>query len=582
MPTAEVTPYTLLHSDRRFYVPDFQRPFSWGSEEVRELWNDLLPVVSGTQKELFLGTIVLETSQPGKAIIWDGQQRLATLVMVLAACRDRLRVGPNGMDPGLAAEIDLAIVGGALAPTRTPAIILGDTDDKTFREFALLAPGDPAKKTAAFWKGVPVTKRRSEWSPRVVDAVTGVQQLVDDFAVEGAKTYGGEVESIKELLTALLHRIRMVKFETISEDEAFRLFEVLNDRGLDLSAADLIKNFLLSRVGATPKLRAEMKLKWDAMSRTIGSERLTAYIRHFYMSRYGRTTKNDLYDRIRDLCSGTPTAVTSPSQLLSDVSDGADLYARITTDDGGAWTSVALNDSLDTLRRLGATQWIPLVLAAQSLGMGEPEYEKVARAAEVLFIRSVAVGGKNPNSLDRLFADAASAMWKAGNQGATAASREAALKRALETIHGSTPSDTEFRDRLNELTDLPASRVRMILEKLERQIQSERKGGAVPLLKILDMEHIYPETDGKDWPSPGASDYVLEPDRQRLGNLTLLHLTRNRAQKNSGFRKKQPVYAASALEITKEVAAYQKWDLVSIKDRQSKLAEIALRAWALV
>ena len=125
MPTAEVTPYTLLHWDRRFYVPDFQRPFSWGAEEVRDLWTDLIPVVAGAQKELFLGTIVLETSQPGKAIIWDGQQRLATLVMVLAACRDKLRVGPSGTDPGLAAEIDLAIVGGSLAPTRTPAIYLG-------------------------------------------------------------------------------------------------------------------------------------------------------------------------------------------------------------------------------------------------------------------------------------------------------------------------------------------------------------------------------------------------------------------------------------------------------------------------
>ena len=581
MPTAEVTPYTLFHSDRRFYVPDFQRPFSWGAEEVRDFWTDLLPVVGGAQKELFLGTIVLETSQPGKAIIWDGQQRLATIVMVLAACRDRLRAGPSGTDPGLAAEIDLAIVGGALAPTRTPAIILGDSDDKTFREFALMAPGHPAKKDAAFWKGVPVTRRRSEWSPRVVEAVTGVQQLVDEFARDGVKTYGGGVEAIKQLLTALFHKVRMVKFETISEDEAFRLFEVLNDRGLELSAADLIKNFLLSRVGAAPKLRAEMKQKWDAMSRTIGSERLTAYIRHFYMSRYGRTTKNDLYDRIRELCSGTPTPTTTPSQLLSDIGEGADLYARVASDDGGVWTSVALGDSLDTLRRLGATQWIPLVLAAQSLGMGEPEYEKIARAAEVLFMRSVAVGGKNPNSLDRLFADAASAMWKSGAPGAAAGARDAALKGALDTVRAASPLDAEFRDRLIELSDLPSARVRMMLEKLERRVQFERKGGALPHLKILDMEHVYPETDGKDWPSIGSADYVQEADRQRLGNLTLLHLARNRAQKNSGFGKKKAVYASSALEITKEIATYARWDLASIKDRQGKLAEIAVRTWAL-
>lgn len=581
MPTAEVTPYALFHWDRRFYVPDFQRPFSWGSEEVRDFWADLLPVVGGAQKELFLGTIVLETSQPGRATIWDGQQRLATIVTALAVCRDRLRVGPGATDPGLAAEIELAIAGGALAPTRTPAITLGETDDKTFREFVLLAPGDPAKKDLAFWKGVPVTKRRAEWSPRVVEAATVVQQIVGNFVTEGAKTYGDEVEAIKALLTAILHKIQMVKFETISEDEAFRLFEVLNDRGLELSAADLIKNFLLSRVGANPKLRTEMKQKWDAMSRTVGSDRLTSYIRHFYMSRYGRTTKNDLYDRVRDLCSGTPTPAISPTQLLSDMSEGVDLYARISSDDGGAWASASLTDSLDTLRRLGATQWIPLILASQSLGLGEPAYERIARAAEVLFIRSVAVGGKNPNSLDRLFADAASAMWKAGSSGNDPGMRDAALKHALDAIRAASPADPEFQDRLNELADLPSARARMLLEKLERRVQFEGKGGAIPHLRILDMEHIYPETDGKDWPPAGDPEYVPELDRQRLGNLTLLHLTRNRAQKNSGFSKKQKVYASSSIEITKEVAVYKAWTLASIKDRQSKLAQIAIRAWAL-
>jgi hypothetical protein len=581
MPSTEVTPYALFQWDRRFLVPDFQRPYSWGPDEIRDLWNDLRPVVSGAENELFLGTIVLETSQAGRAVIWDGQQRLATIVMLLARARDYLLSVAAVADPAVAAEINSVLLGGALAPTRNPVISMGSSDDRTFREFVLTPAGDAAKRDLAFWRTVPVTRRRADWSPKVVDAFATTTSLLDEFVKSSSKAYASGAVAIKALVTTILHKIRLVKFETVSEEEAFRLFEVLNDRGLELSAADLIKNFLLSRVGANQKLRSEMKQQWDGLSRTVGPDRLTAFLRHFYMSRYGRTTRGDLYQRIVALCSGTAGFSVTPDQFLADVTDSGDLYSKILDVNPGVWTSTYLVDSLDTLNRLGATQWIPLLLAAGSLGLGEVEFARIARFAEVLFVRSVAVGGKNPNSLERLFSDAASAMWKSCRVTAPSALPSDALSQACGVIAKSTPDDAEFATAFNELTDLATPRVKLLLEKIERQLQSELKGGAIPNLPILDMEHICPVSDGSDWPAPGSQDYVLEGDRGRLGNLTLLHQTRNRQQKNAGFAKKQLFYASSSLEITKDLGSYRTWNLTSIAARQNKLAGIAARAWPL-
>ncbi len=580
MPTQEVTPFSLLHWDRRFTVPDFQRPFSWGSDEVREFWDDLGPVLSGSQPELFLGTIVLEIGQPGRAMIWDGQQRIATLVMFLAACRDRLLSAPSATDPGLAAEINSMILGGSLAPTRSPAITMGTIDDRTFREFALLPVGDANKKDENFWRGLPVRARRADWSPRVVEVFESIRRLVADYSQSAAKQLGSEREALKHLSTALLHKIRVVRFETVSEEEAFRLFEVLNDRGLELSAADLIKNFLLSRAAPGSKLRADMKSDWDALTRTVGTGRLTGYLRHFYMSRFGRTTKGDLYDRVVDLCSGrlgTPVPVDS---FLSDALDAADLYARAIGVSQGGWSSARLAESIDSLNRISATQWTPLLLAAHAVGLGDPALEEITRAVESLFVRSVIVGGRNPNSLERLFGDAATNLWKSVKQSNPPSTPADGLRIALETVRKATPSDAEFKERFSELRDLSTQTAKLLLEKLERRAQTEAKGGVVPQLSILDMEHIYPRTDGPDWPVQGAPGHVPTDDRELIGNLTLLHLARNRQQKNHGFSKKKQVYASSPLEITSLIASYSKWDIDSIKDRQLKLADIATRTWA--
>lgn len=579
----DTTPHRLLNSDRKYIVPDFQRPFSWSKDEIGDLWQDLQPLLRGIQDELFLGTLVIETSQPGTGVIWDGQQRIATLVVFLAAARDRLlrSSAPLHRDLGTAIQTQY-IMGSPFAGFASPILTLGELDQPTFHDFVVLKEGDGGKKNLAFWNNLSANQRRSSWSVKVVDALELLSNLIEDFAQQNAAAYGGREEAIRYLLTVVLNKIKLISVETASETEAYRTFETLNDRGLELSAADLIKNFLLSRVHGNSVLRIQMKQWWETMARLLG-ERLTTFIRHYYMSKFGTSTKAELYSNIKGICEPPQGQGIPVQEFLLALKDSADFYYKLIDPANGGWTNPELLESLERLARLGASQWTPILLAAQALGLAEPDFATLTRCAEVLMIRSVFVGGANPNSLERIFGDTATTMWTSTRPAGVAP--QTALATAISEIRNHTPSDQAFRQDFLELRDLSRPRARFLLECLETQAQKEASGGVVPLPSVLDLEHVYPENPGQGWPpEPGPTatplpDYVSPSDREKIGNLTLLHFRPNRSQRNAAYSQKRPNFISSSIIITNRIQQYTSWNLQNIDDRQAQLADLAIRTW---
>ncbi len=582
------TPRDLLISGQQYVVPDFQRPFSWGPEELGDFWRDFQPVLDESQDDLFLGAIVLEREQnsPKRLNIWDGQQRLACLVSILAVCRDRLLASAIQDDKVLGGQVQNYIIGDAFAPQTAPVLTLGDLDEKTFHHFVILEYGNADKKDLTFWHALPAAQRRSDWSPMVVDALAITQGHIDKFAQDQAALFGSQGKAIKHLISRLMNKITLISVETSSGADAFRTFMTMNDRGLDLSAADLIKNFLLSTFPSGSPLRLQKKDEWEAMTKTLGLDRLTTFIRHYYMSRYGRTTKSDLYDRVVKLCSSasSPVAV-QPQQLISSMADAADLYMRLVEPSGGGWSDVRLKDSLANLATIRSIQWTPVLLAAHAAGLRESELGIIARHIEVLFIRSVTVGGKNPNSFERLFADEANKLWEAC--GTNPAQRTGALSSLLAELKRNIPPDNVVDQQFQELNELSKSTTKFLLEAIEKHLQVVTHGGALPNIQVLDIEHIYPSSDGPGWPNPpapGASSaqgYVDGRERERLGNLTLLHFHPNRSQRNAAFSQKVQRYATSPLVITNQITQWTTWDLAAILDRQKRLAQHAIQTWAI-
>jgi uncharacterized protein with ParB-like and HNH nuclease domain len=221
----------FLGDTYRFEIPSYQRPYSWTTREARELLDDLVEAMQEGQDDYFLGSFVL-VKQPNvkHAEVVDGQQRLTTLTLLLAAMRD-----------------------------------LSETDDvRSYLDEFITVGRDPIGKNSS---GEPILRVRDKPGERL--AFDRIVQKIGATAEEGKKNVG-EAESVRHYIqNAALYRTALSKMtdnerhdliaflrehclvvvvEVPTAAAARRIFQVLNARGLDLQPTDILKARLLDKV----------------------------------------------------------------------------------------------------------------------------------------------------------------------------------------------------------------------------------------------------------------------------------------------------------------------------------------------
>ena len=170
---------------------------------------------------------------------------------------------------------------------------------------------------------------------------------------------------LHEWLDYLETGARVIWVEVQDQATAYRIFETMNDRGLKLSAADLVKNYLYSMVAADKA--DQITHRWQSMTAVLESlgrddGDVVDYIRYFWITTHGHTRSNELFDNIKGEVNSEATALTWAAELESRSND----YAAILTPSHDAWSTFhqEVKSDLDTLRYLGVSQIRPLLLAA--------------------------------------------------------------------------------------------------------------------------------------------------------------------------------------------------------------------------
>lgn len=573
----------------RFAVPDFQRPFSWGEEQLEEFWGDLRARSDEPAARHFMGTMVLQMPQNGidPVLVWDGQQRLATTEIFLSAIRDYCLEEGSHESVEAATGIHRYIYrGDIITGPVAPVLTLGNLDQGTFEALILKRPGEDGRRDLAFFVGLSARARKQDWSPRVIEGYRFFNTRIRELYEVNGDLVAGWREGLLAMVTALLTRFDLIVTETSDENDAFTTFMTLNDRGLGLSAGDLLKNYLLSK-SAEGDERRQAAEGWEDMAQSLGGDLLPTYLRHFYMARYGLVSRPRLYKTMVGLSeTGLPPEIppVGATRLLTDFSDHTDQYLRLVSPsiEPGAWGNPDLAGSLQVLEGLKATQWSPLGLAALMVGVSVDQLMPLVKIIESLVVREIAILGKNPNAFEKIFAGAAQDLWrrvKLRNE-----DLQAALDGVRARLVGTFSPAASFREAFSDLT-VSTQRARVLLDALERTRQREELAGAIPDLPVLDVEHIYPKADGPGWPAPGEPAYVSAGDRHRLGNLALLHMTLNRSQRNQPFDEKRGRFTqATALLLTHDLADEVKWPdwtLESIQRRQTELLDLAEHTWPL-
>lgn len=560
----------LLNVRRYFQVPPHQRDYAWPLGAVEQYLEDVVEAMADPESDYFLGLIVLvDTDNPAsnRYEILDGQQRLATTTMIFSAIRQWLR--DNALDTE-ASKIQNDFIGISEIGEEQdePRIILNVNNRELFQEIVVNPCSDKALEAKRNKEGRHTSTRK------LVDATILCRKYITDLAEKHGDEKKNQSDILFRLAKFIRDRVQVNCLDVAAPENAYTIFESLNDRGIDLSVLDLLKNHLLREAGSNA---TSILNNWTKMITTIGDRKGDDFLKAFWTSRYGRIQRGRLFKELKKKFDSR-TQVLSLSQELAKVSE---IYGCLEISDGDYWGqhSPACQEQVKALSLLGAKQTHPILLAAIAQWKPE-EIEKLLSHLVKVILRYQLIGRGRTGKLEIQSALIAEGIFSGKYKTA---------KAAWNGMQQLIPTDEEFKDDFRRYEDSKANRVRWILRELEIQkCIFDHPGDSVQKAPLADpekvnLDHILPKNPNQHWNSILEDDKDLVLDcLNRLGNLCLMDKATNKKQAAADYKEKKENYKKSEFLLTRDLSAnYPEWNRHAIEKRQSELAELAVERWAL-
>ncbi|MFP3921989.1 MAG: DUF262 domain-containing protein [Dichotomicrobium sp.] len=549
----------FLQCEQAFVVPRFQRNYAWDEDHVEIFWRDIFTIFAENGSEYFLGAIVVRHGDPEGPIVIDGQQRLITVSVLLAALRSVL--DEQAADAALQDEIRRFLIADHAAQGGEEPRILLNRADRSFYDRHIVGecPLDDMMRMRRD-DSLPLSNRL------LADCFCFMHRQLQHFVADGWTA----TDLAKAVLHALDSQIFIIRLDVRSDYDAFVLFETLNDRGLSLSESDLLKNHLLAAAG--PRL-GDTQADWEIIEGNLGGERLLKFVRHHWLSSRGMTSRAGLYPDIKRAVS-TPEAVAAYTEELCAASE---YYDALRDPNSRVWASFGperqarLRERIECLGLLRSDQIFVVLLAAL-----ERESEAFPELLDMLIsftFRYTTICNLSPSALLPVFIAAARHIRDTGR-----VDHREIFSRFLAPLY---PDDSAFHSAFSRKTIRYNGLARYILNRLDAHITEEGRDapGDEPRT-ITDLEHILPKRFQRNW-TVERKDFPGGPEKyvHRLGNMTLLSTNLNRELGNQPFEVKRESFAQDALEITRTIADEPRWTAEAIARRQNWMAGMAIKIW---
>ena len=544
----------IMNGASQFVIPVFQRDYSWTEENCRQLWKDILLIAAAPgERGHFIGSVVYIQSGDSNAgfsrwLLIDGQQRMTTLTILMAALRDHITATKwVGSENGpVAKKIDAYFL-------RNP-----------------LEEGE---------KGFKLQLRRHD--NETLQAIIAGTPLPDVPSVNLRDNFEFFRDLLKEAdpeqVYAGINRLMLVDV-TLERgiDDPQLIFESLNSTGVSLSASDLIRNFILMSLAEKEQTRLYRDY-WSKIENLFrGSDRVFSnFIRDYLAlrSQAAKLERSDLvYSAFRRAFGGIGHNPAELESLLTDLLRRARQYAAFAIGTGGDERAHAFSQ----LRHLAD---VPAILIMRLLEareahktLNEKELLKAVRLIESYLLRRAVIGGQS-RGYGLEFAKLAYRI----DDSQPLASLKAALARMPAAY--AFPGDKEFERALLE-GDLYHKRVcKHLLDGLENRDSKEPSdtGG-------YSIEHIMPQNEkmpeawrvmlGKGW------ENVRQTWLHRLGNLTLTGY--NSTYSDKSLAEKQTIengFRESSVRLNQDVRDAPVWTEAEMSARGARLAARALKVW---
>jgi hypothetical protein len=558
----EVHPQTigLALKNLRLRVPRNQRAYKWETEHVKDLYDDFARAIAEGDTEYFLGSIVVVSKDDGVSEVNDGQQRLATSMILIAAIRDHFLTLNDAKTADLV-EAESLVSEDRKTHERTPHLQLSAEDHDYFAARVLSRP-DAAERKAA--RKSPFRASHKRIDRAAGEAAKRVREIV---AAAGEKDKSGVLH---RWLDFIENGARVIWVEVANERTAYFIFETMNDRGLKLTAADLLKNFILAQADSRSD---EAFAKWSAMTAVLDAlgdeeDAVVEYIRYLWMTQYGVVRSRDLYDKIKETVKNKTQALTLVSMLEKRAKD----YAAVLVSSHEAWAThhQSIRKNIENLLILGAKQIRPLLLSAINK-FNKKELAKLFESAVNWSVRLLVVGIPSGT-----FGDAYARASTKITSGAITT-----VDGVLGELRSVIPDDKQFLAAAKAANVSNERLARYYLRALQQFADGASRKQYVPNTDVTEvtLEHILPENLEGKWKH--INPEIARTYCNKFGNQALLAGSVNSKLGSAEYSIKKPALQQSPFSLTQDAAKFQTWGVAEIESRQSDLAILAVKTWPL-
>ena len=533
----------ILYSPSQYVIPVFQRNYRWETPQWSKLWDSLAEIQSPEKRgNHFMGFLVFVPglAQPGQHTMFhliDGQQRLTTSSILLIALRNVARqIGQTE----LAEEVHQYYLIHPLKKGEQRYRLLPKERDHDSYLSLVTGEGQP--------------------TGRIADALAYFEEQLSNLVSDSP-------ERLRPLFDTVCQRFEFM-CATLEAENAYNIFKSLNSTGVPLGPSDLIRNFVFMHVAPDEQDEFDREL-WgpleDRFARADGmldEERFSRFFRDYLMSGGRYVPPKETFANFESRFEATGF---SPRDLARWLIASVRHYAVISGQE--ADQSAPVTQALAGLNVLESSTTYPLLLGLfEKRAGGIIDTAQLAQCIEMLrgFILRRFVCGESSRGYGQMFVRAL-----VKDKGEPIKTLEGYL------LERGWPGDHQFKTALVEFPLYQRGYTREVLVTLERA-----RGHKEPAdLQAAQVEHILPQTLNEAWiEALGPNAAGIQADwLHRPGNLTLSAY--NQELWNHPFKVKRERYAQSNIVLTRDLADYERWTEIEIRERGQRLAQEAVRIW---
>ena len=579
----------LFSDTNTLEVPDFQRNYSWGEDQIDEFHKD---ITFATKHKIdhFLGSVILMRSSVHETRkifqVIDGQQRLTTIFMYVALVRDKVMALPSQ-------EIQPQAEFGTTINVRSKANDLifssEESGEARFKSNALLRSfiyehvfREPSSSRPA------MPKAHKYYSLDLRKAHQRISDLLDD-ELRKIQSDEEKLRFLWELVKTFQTRLQILRITTSSYAESFDIFMTLNSRGLALGPSDLVKSLFMkyNASGSTQSEIQEQNLQiasmWKEITDNIGDGDVDQFLRHYLVAKQPDAIQaKRIYRQIESMV--TAPGVNSRSValgLLGELTRKSQIYSQLLKPENIEDAFIAenckmLHPLLDSFRIL------MLTILDENLPLSLVQRRELSNICEILSVRWVLTGG-NAQELEDHFQDVCISIADPLND----------YEISRQLLLSKMPTDSRVKAQFN-IDTTKSGLVRSVLFRINRII------GDTSEMMVLDskkmhVEHIAPATMTDHWKSvlfgssseDVAAEYSVRVEQ--WGNKTLLDRKINESIGQKPFREKCDGwdtgnwggYRDTPLAITRELTRERNWSYELIKKRNRWISDCFLKIWSI-